>query len=77
MKSLLSPVAITYSRQVVPGLNKALPQWKEGTAPPRQENNQLGKHEHVGDGIDEVQNVFGHILLKATQPSLEQDRRDA
>lgn len=70
-------VAITYSRQVVPCLNETLPQRKEGAAPPRQKNNQLGQHKHVADGIDEVNNVLRHIVLEATQPGLEQDGRDA
>lgn len=66
----------TYTRQVVPGLNEALPQGQEAATPAREQENQLGQRKHVTDGGDEVHDIFGELLLQAAQPGLKQDSRD-
>lgn len=63
----------THIVEVVPGLNEAIPQGENATAPAREEDHSLGQRQHVVDGSDEPQRVFGNLLLQAAQPGLKQD----
>lgn len=63
----------THIVEVVPGLNEAIPQGEDAAAPPREEDHSLGQRQHVVDGGDEPQCVFGNLLLQAAQSGLKQD----
>lgn len=66
----------TYVTEVVPGLNEAFPEGEDATAPAREQEHSLGELQHVIDGVDEAQYVFGNLFLQAAQPGLKQDAGD-